>query len=88
MYCELKINVTTTKNVDVLCKSTGQWRLEDGPGDPNKSTMGGYVHEGDDKTYLFNFRMTMTDKHQVGTSEDTLETQGIVMFIMNQERES
>ena len=27
-------------------------------GGPNKSTMAGYVHYGDEKTYLFNFRMT------------------------------
>jgi hypothetical protein len=34
-------------------------------GGPNKSTMTGYVNYGDDKTYLFNFRMTRAQLEHV-----------------------
>jgi hypothetical protein len=34
-------------------------------GGPNKSTMAGYVNYGDEKTYLFNFRMTRVQVEHV-----------------------
>ncbi len=46
------------------------FRCETGP---NKSTMAGYVNYGDDKTYLFNFRMTRV---QLEDDNDKISKEG------------
>jgi hypothetical protein len=53
-------NVTDTDDWETVCLKI--FRCEGGP---DKSTMVGYVNYGDDKTYLFNFRMTRVQLEHV-----------------------
>ncbi len=46
----------------------------------NKSTMAGYVNYGDDKTYLFNFRMTHVQLEHVS---DKIDKVGFLKDIMH-----